>query len=198
MNKVVNVGIGGKSFTMEENAYSLLNDYLEKFRTRTKMGVQSKEVMDDLELRIAELFSARVNSFKDVVEKSTVKEVIIQLGMPDGEPYFFGSSFEGGADSQEWRESDNHSSSKKLFRNPDAKAIGGVCSGLAIYFNLDMVLIRVLFVVGLILGGAAFWIYVVLWIAAPLAVTPVQKCEMRGMPVTAENIRKFSGNKEYK
>ena len=195
MKKVVNVGIGGKSFTMEDDAYSLLSDYLEKFRTRTKMGVQSKEVMDDLEMRIAELLSARINYFKDVVEKALVKEVVIQLGMPDGEPYSFDSSYEGESTSQYRWERENLAS-KKLFRTLDAKVIGGVCSGLAIYFNLDEVLIRVLFIVGLILGGAAFWIYIVLWIAAPLAVTPVQKCEMYGVPVTAENIRKFSDNKK--
>ena len=155
MKKVVNVGIGGKSFTMEDDAYSLLSDYLEKFRTRTKMGVQSKEVMDDLEMRIAELFSARINYFKDVVEKALVKEVVIQLGMPDGEPYSFDSSYEGESTSQYRWERENLAS-KKLFRTLDAKVIGGVCSGLAIYFNLDEVLIRVLFIVGLILGGAAF------------------------------------------
>lgn len=191
----VNVGIGGKSFTLDEDAYSILNDYLEKFRTRTKMGVQSKEVMDDLELRIAELFSSKINAFKDVVAKQMVIEVITQLGMPDGESYSPDFSSDANTDCKNAR---SDSSPKKLYRNPNDKVIGGVCSGLALYFNIDLVLVRVLFVVGLILGGAAFWIYVVLWIAAPLAVTPVQKCEMNGMPVTAENIRKFSSSNRDK
>ena len=69
--------------------------------------------------------------------------------------------------------------------------LGGVCSGLALYLDIDVVVVRVLFLIALICGTAGFWIYVIIWIVAPEARTAAEKCEMRGLPVTAENMRRF-------
>lgn len=190
MKKVVNVGIGGRGFTMDEDAYNRLNSYLEKFRAKAGMGIQTREVMDDLESRIAELFGERLNSFRDVVDIETVNRVISQLGMPDGQPFTENEC--GGA---EFCYGEPVRPVKKFFRNPDNKVLGGVCSGLAGYLDVDAVLIRVIFIVAFFLGSAGFWIYLILWIIAPLAVTPVQKCEMYGLPVTAENLSRFSTSK---
>ena len=66
---------------------------------------------------------------------------------------------------------------------------------MAAYLNIDTLMVRIIFVVALFMGSAGFWIYVILWIAAPLAETPAQKCELFGLPVTAENLMKFSSNK---
>ena len=69
--------------------------------------------------------------------------------------------------------------------------LGGVCSGLALYLDIDVVVVRVLFLIALICGTAGFWIYVIIWIVAPEARTAAEKCEMRGLPVSAENMRRF-------
>ena len=66
--------------------------------------------------------------------------------------------------------------------------VAGVCSGLAWYFNIDVTIIRIIMLVALIAGTSGFWIYLVLWIAIPKALTPAQQCEMRGIPATAENM----------
>lgn len=190
MKKVVNVGIGGKSFTIDEDAYELLSDYLSSFRSRIK-GIQTKEIMDDIEERIAELFSERINTYKDVVSIELVNNVVNQLGMPDGEPY----EFNNGKNENTYNYNCNNmyqKPPKKLYRNPLDKMIGGVCSGIAAYFNLEVPLIRIIFFVGLILGSVSFWVYIVIWIVAPLANTPAQKCEMFGLPATAENLSKFT------
>ncbi len=198
MKHVVNVGIGGRSFVLDNDAYLKLNGYLKKFREMIDEGTQKKEVMDDLEERIAELFTEKLGKFKDVVDIALVNMVIAQLGMPDGSSFEEGS--ETGAGSSAAGSEGNATSGtysyksvpRKFYRNSDSKAIGGVCSGLAVYFNVDIALVRVLFVVCFILGSASFWVYVILWIVAPLAVTGAQKCEMYGLPITAENLRKFS------
>ena len=91
-----------------------------------------------------------------------------------------------GADAEEQRVP------KKLFRDSDDKMIGGVCSGLGFYLGADPVLVRVLFLIALLFGTLGFWVYLIIWIVAPLAVNPVQKCEMRGLAPTAENLGKFS------
>ncbi|MDP3453648.1 MAG: PspC domain-containing protein [Bacteroidales bacterium] len=187
MKKVVTVGLGGRTFVIDEDAYQKLSLYLSRFRERTRMGLQSGDVMEDLEQRIAELFEESLGSRLEVVNINMVNSIISQLGMPDGEPVE--SDFTAPADSTP------HGTNRKLFRDPDNKQLGGVCSGLAHYLNVDVVLMRVIFVIALFMGGTGFWAYIIFWIVAPMAYTAAQKCEMRGLPVTAENLRKFSNYK---
>ncbi|MDD2293368.1 MAG: PspC domain-containing protein [Bacteroidales bacterium] len=189
MKKVINVGIGGRSFTIDEDAYRKLDAYLNNFRTKAHMGCQTKEVMDDLEMRIAELFEQELGSKSEVVNLALVNKVISQLGMPDG------SAGDGGYSTNDNKEQYQATGTKRFYRDPDNNIIGGVCSGLAAYFNIDIVLVRILFVIALLLGSAGFWAYIIFWIVAPKAVTAAQKCEMRGWPVTAENMGKFSQKK---
>ncbi len=189
MKKVINAGIGGRSFAMDEDAYSLLKKYLEAFRKGGRLGPQSAEVMEDLEGRISELFSEEVNQYRNVVDVLMVEKVIAQLGMPDGEPYIdvpndpISDIFSG------------NKPTRKFYRNPDNKALGGVCAGIATYLNIDILLVRIVFILVLFLGSAGFWIYIILWIAAPLAQTPAQMCELYGLPVTAENMMRFTHKK---
>lgn len=184
MKKVVTVGIGRKSFVVDEDAYQRLSLYLSKFKEKTGMGHDSAEVMENLEERIAELFTEALGSRYQVINLSMVNTIISQLGMPDG------SQMDDAAGYGE--EARSIPAVKKLYRDSDDKAIGGVCSGLALYLNVDVVIIRILFVVALAMVGTGFWAYVVFWIVAPLAVSAAQKCEMRGIPATAENLRRFS------
>lgn len=197
MKTVVNVGIGGRSFVMDNDAYARLDNYLTKFKQSAQMGNEAAEVMDDLEDRIAELFAENLGAYKDVVDIELVNKVIAQLGMPDGEP--FADNAEGTAGSGNNNGTENRFAEqkgpRKFYRDPDNKSIGGVCAGLALYLNLDVALIRVLFVLCFFMGSASFWIYVILWLVAPKAITGAQKCEMYGEPVTAENIRKYSNGK---
>ena len=185
MKKVINAGIGGRSFAMEEDAYSKLKKYLDAFRKGGKLGPQGEEVMEDLEERIAELFAEGVNPYRNVVDVYLVERVISQLGMPDGEPYL-----ENGTDPISDIFSGNRPS-RKFYRNPHNKSIAGVCSGIATYLNIDVLLVRILFVVALFLGSSGFWIYVILWIAAPVAQTPAQMCELYGIPATEDNMNRF-------
>ncbi|MBD2755300.1 PspC domain-containing protein [Spirosoma validum] len=77
---------------------------------------------------------------------------------------------------------------KKFFRNPEDKVLGGVASGIAAYFGVDTGVIRLLFVLGIVLGGVGFLLYIVLWMIAPQANTLTEKMEMQGQPITLSNI----------
>ena len=188
MKKVLNISLGNRSFSIEEDAYKRLNKYLEHFRARlaAQSGVpftQSAEVMEDLESRIAELFLQAGVGDGRVVDIELVERVTLQLGMPDGAPERPAASEATENEPQE---------RKKIYRDYDNRRIAGVCAGLATYLDVDVVLVRILMLVALIAGTAGFWIYVICWIAIPKAVTATQKCEMNGLPVTAENLAKFS------
>ena len=192
MKKVLNISLGNRSFAIEEDAYKRLSDYLKHFRTRLaqQSGVpytQNAEVMEDLESRIAELLLQEVGTDGRVVGIALVERVTSQLGMPDGAPE---SPSAGSAPRPE--PGPDGQVRKKIYRDYDNRRIAGVCAGLAVYLDIDVVLTRILMLVALIAGTAGFWIYVICWIAIPKAVTATQKCEMYGLPVTAENLAKFA------
>jgi phage shock protein PspC (stress-responsive transcriptional regulator) len=77
---------------------------------------------------------------------------------------------------------------KKMYRNPDDKVISGVSGGLAAYFGVDVVLIRILFVLSAIFGGFGLVLYIILWISMPMARTLTERMQMQGEPVTLSNI----------
>ncbi len=197
MKKVMNASIGGAGFLLDEDAFLRLQAYLQAFRERLatgsgQVGYQAGEVMDDLEARIAELFRSEVGVSGRVVDLELTNKVIAQLGMPDGGSFTDGAGSakqEGKGPRPFWEKGELP---RKLYRDPCDRMIAGVCSGLAQYFGLDTALIRVLMVVLLVTGTAGFWIYIILWIIAPKAETAAQQCEMRGLPVTAENMARFS------
>ncbi len=193
MKKTINVAIGGCSFTIDEDAYNTLNDYLERFKAALDSTSSSSGVMDELEVRIADLLKGRLGG-RQVVDLVMTQSVIGELGYPEGYNPAEEQTGKEEAPKEEYHYSgtDGEKPARKLFRDPDGKKLAGVCSGIALFLNVDVVLIRVIFLVALICGSAGFWIYLVIWIAAPEARTAAEKCELRGIPATAENIKRFS------
>ena len=183
MKKVMNVSLGGRNFTLEDDAYNRLSAYLEHYRVRlTVPEGQKAEVMDEIEGRIAELFYQTIGESGRVVTLALVQQVAGTLGMPDG-------SSESGSTAAS---APAGTLAKKLYRDVDEKRIAGICSGLALYLDVDVTLIRILMLVALICGSAGFWIYVIFWIAVPVADTPAKKCELRGLAPTPENMSRFT------
>ena len=184
MKKTLNIGIGGKSFIIDEDAHERLKNYLDTFRSRLT-GEQGNEVMDDIEARIAELLLSNLGSSQQSVSLAMVNQITAQLGMPDGKPEF--------ENNEEYMEEQTMSNPvKKLYLDVDNRKLGGVCSGLAAYFDIDVTLVRIIFLALLLCGSFGFWLYIIMWIVAPKAISPAQKCEMRGWEVSAENMAKFT------
>ena len=183
MKKTLNIGIGSKSFIIDEDAHARLQRYLETFRSRLTEE-QGSEVMDDIEARIAELLLSNLGSGQQSVSLALVNRITAQLGMPDGKPEF--------DELNENMEEKTMNPVKKLYLDVESRKIGGVCSGLAAYFDIDVTIIRVIFLALLLCGSFGFWLYLIIWIVAPKAVTPAQKCELRGWEANAENMAKFT------
>ena len=193
MKKTINVAIGGCSFTIDEDAYNTLNDYLERFKSALDSTSSSAEVLDELEVRIADMLKGKLGG-RQVVDRAMTQEVIGQLGYPQGYREADDQTARQEPPQNEYHYSgtDGENPVRKLFRDSDGKRIAGVCSGIALFLGVDVTLIRVIFLVALICGSAGFWIYLVIWIAAPEARTAAEKCELRGIPANAENIRRFT------
>jgi phage shock protein PspC (stress-responsive transcriptional regulator) len=93
-------------------------------------------------------------------------------------------------ESESYQRSSSYQQPKRLYRDPDNKTIGGVASGLAAYFNIDPVWVKVLFIITLFAGGTGVLAYIILWIVVPEAITTAEKLEMRGEPVNISNIER--------
>jgi phage shock protein PspC (stress-responsive transcriptional regulator) len=184
MNKTVTVNIGGIVFHIDENAYERFKQYLEAIKMHFTGSEGHEEIMQDIEARIAEMFQEKVKDQKQVITLADVEEVISIMGRPE--------QFSEGGEQEEGtvEEPTTVNVKRRLFRNPDEKFIGGVCSGIASYFDIDPVWVRLGFIAFLFLGGSGVLLYLILWIIVPEASTTAEKLQMRGEPVTVSNIRK--------
>ncbi len=193
MNKTVNINLAGMSFHIDENAFGKLSRYLNAIRNSLKGEEGSEEIMQDIESRIAELFSEKIEFQSQVITLKELDEVIAVMGQP--EDYEVDDEiFEDVPPSSEAKaRSRTKTSHKQLFRDIDDKYIGGVSSGLGHYIGVDAIWIRLLWVLLVLAGlGSPILIYILLWILVPAALTTSDKLKMTGEPINISNIeRKF-------
>lgn len=194
MKKTIKINISGLVFNIDEDAYDRLSKYLDKLQNRFRGTPGEGEIMADIEARIAEIFHSRISDEKQVVILADVDAAIAILG----EPEEFAEMEEGEeAFESQARERNFYSGGRKrLYRDPDGKIIGGVCSGVGEYFGIDPVIFRILFVVFFLVYGTGLLVYILLWLVIPEAVTTAEKLEMKGERINVSNIEK-SIRREY-
>lgn len=175
------INLGGMVYHIDEDAYDKLKIYLDKVKNELRSVDGGEEIYQDIETRIAELFSERLSSNKQVITLNEVEDVIRIMGNPE--------DISGKTTEREY--SSKSRSYRRMFRDPDNRIIGGVCSGLAAYWRIDPTIVRLIFVILAIFGMAGVLIYLILWIVLPEANTVAQKLEMRGEAVNLSNIVDF-------
>ncbi len=186
MKKTFTINISGSVFHIDEDAYGKLQKYLQMLTSHFGTDADGREIMQDIEARIAELFSKKMQSDeKDVIVESWVDEVIALMGKP-----------EDFMDEEETEEGEKEQPAevkvkRRMYRDPDHRVLGGVCSGMGAYFNIDPVVLRIIFfILFWISAGIALLVYIMLWIAVPKARTTAQRLEMRGQEATVSNIER--------
>jgi phage shock protein PspC (stress-responsive transcriptional regulator) len=184
MNKTININLGGIFFHIDELAYQKLKLYLDAIRRSLSDDPQGRdEILNDIELRIGELLSERITNDRMVINDSDIDEITKIMGRPED----YSVDEELFEDEPKYSKS---TSSKKLFRDADDKFLGGVCSGLAHYFGMDVIWMRLLWLVLFFFFGTGFLVYILLWILIPQAETTAEKLQMKGEPVNISNIEK--------
>ena len=284
MKKNISINIGGIIFHIEEDGFNKLRAYLDSVNQYFSTFEDSKEIIDDIENRIAEIFLSKLSDGNQVISQEDVEELMATMGTTQDFDATIGAESEGQKQEEQtqvppraeetssseepkarprklFRDErrkvlggvasgiahyfgidaiwvrliflalfinvlveglsgivfltyvilwivvpgsvlleDDDKNVKKLFRNGQSRALGGVCSGLAAYFGVDTTVIRLLFVLGIFLGGAGIIIYIILWIITPEAKTITEKMQMEGEPVTIsnieENVKKSLNEKE--
>lgn len=180
MKKTIQIHILGIQFTLEEEAYDLLKSYLERLQAVLASNPDHREIYKDVEARVAELASQKINDVKQVLEVSDVEEILKTLGNPEE---FMDEENSAHTYSESTKE-------KKLFRDPKKASIAGVCAGLSAYFNIDVLIIRVLFVLFFFIGfGFVVPVYIILWVIIPPARSNSERLQMHGRPITLDNLR---------
>lgn len=186
MNKTISINLGGFFFHIDEDAYQKLSRYFDAVK-RSLSPDGRDEIMKDIESRIAELFQERLKNDKQVVGLSEIEEVISIMGQP--EDYKIDdekTSYQSSSSSS----TNFYYPSKRLYRDKENGMIGGVMAGLGHYLGVDSLWLRILMVILFFGFGTGLFVYIVLWILVPEAITTTQKLEMKGQPITISNIEK--------
>ena len=193
MNKTVNINLAGTSFHIDEDAFGKLSRYLDAIRKSLKGADGSEEIMQDIEARIGEHFSEKIESPTQVLTLKTLDEVIAVMGQPEDYEVDDEIFEDVPPSSKTYAKSHGNSSHKQLFRDVDNKYISGVSSGIGHYIGIDAIWIRLLWILLVVAGmGSPIVVYILLWILVPPALTTSDKLKMTGEPVNISNIeRKF-------
>ena len=190
MIKTFNINLAGQIFNINEDAYEHLSGYFNSLRTFYANEDDKDEIIRDIEARFAELFLAKGKNY--IVTLADTTEVVNMMGNPqefDEEAKTENSSSYSSTQNTTTQQA---ASGKRLYRDYDGGLITGVCAGLSAYFGInDAIWLRLLFIGLTFIGiGSPILIYIILSLIMPKAETAAQKLEMKGEPVTLDNIVK--------
>ncbi len=181
MNKIIQINLAGQAVSIDEKAYQSLSEYLNTLENHFAQTEDGDEILADIEARIAELFFGKIKKGNAFINATDVAEAIQLMGTPA----------DMGIDddeSQTYTEHTSYTTDKKLFRDTDDRVLGGVCSGIAAYFNTDTSLVRIAVVLLIVFTGIPLLAYFVLWIVVPEASTPEDRSRMYGGNTTVNDI----------
>ncbi|MCF8368591.1 MAG: PspC domain-containing protein [Bacteroidales bacterium] len=182
MKKTLTVNINGIVFHIDEDAFNVLNNYLQSIKVHFSRTQGGEEIVSDIEARIAEMLKEKIGDERQVITIDDVENVINVIGQPSE----FGEEF---SENQSEPGSKTYETTKRLYRDSERSILGGVCSGLGAYFHTDPIWFRLAFVILSIPGiGTPLLLYVILWIVLPEAKTAAERLEMKGEKINISNI----------
>lgn len=174
MKKIININLSGRIIPIEDSAFEKLQSYIESLRRHFANEEGRDEIINDIESRIAELMNEKVRKGADRITDADVDEIVASMGRPED---FDSDETTVTQDSKSQQQQQQQSSytgysenkeRKRLYRDSSDKFIGGVCSGIASYLNVDPAIIRIIFAIVTFGGfGLGFLIYMLLWIVLP-------------------------------
>ncbi len=185
MKKTLSIHLGRQLFTIEEDAYERLQQYLHRLEQSLNAEEGIAEIMEDIEMRFAELIVSYLGETRKVVNMNDVETGIASLG----EPEVISEETEPKQEQRKETTAETSTSgSRRLYRDPENSMLGGVCAGLAAYLNIDPVIMRIIFVI-LFFTGTGVPAYILFWIIVPSAVTPSDRLRMQGKAVTVDTLK---------
>lgn len=205
MQRIIQINIAGRMLPIEEDAYLLLKDYLNALHRQFADEESQEEIIYDIEYRIAELFTIRLQNGAHAIDGGDVGKVIENLGTPSAlggqtqfssPPVLYVQKEQANSDNPYSRGFTNSggprsNSERRIFRNPNDKLLGGVCSGLGNYFDIDPVIIRLVWAASIVLAGFGVIAYIIAWIVIPVPKTPQDFAYMSdGQPMNFHDMKR--------
>ena len=181
MNKIIQINLAGQAVSIDEKAYQSLSHYLQTLENHFANTIDGREILTDIEARIAELFFGKIRKGNAFINESDVAEAIQLMGTAED------MDIDEDPDTQHHQRAANPSN-KKLYRDTDDRVLGGVCSGLGAYFGMDTSVVRILAVLLILFTGIPLIAYFVLWAILPEATTPEDRSRMKGGNTTINDI----------
>lgn len=183
MNEITRIHLAKVAYDIEISAKKQLEKYLKSLDEYTN----DEEVKRDIEIRMTEILAERGVAANGVITDDDVAALREQLG----EPYEFAD--ESGDAAIGTDSTQAYGNERKLYRSTDNAVLGGVLSGFAVYFKVDVLWLRLAFILLIFMSaGFAVLLYLVLWIVMPPALTVTQKLQQTGKPVTVDSIRQMN------
>ena len=182
MKKVININFQGRIIPIEESAYDILRQYVESLTRFFANEEGREEIINDIEGRIAELFGETLKKGSTCITEDDVTRIIDSMGRPEDfedEEANVKSQLGGEQKQQQSSSSQQQSQSsataepRRFYRDENHKVLGGVCAGIANYFGIDPVIVRVIFLITTFGAGFGFLAYMILWIAAPSSASKI-------------------------
>ncbi len=168
MKKIININLSGRVIPIEDSAFEKLQGYIESLRRYFSHEEGRDEIINDIESRIAELMNEKVRKGASNVTDADIDEIIASMGRPeDFDAEIMDTEPVNHAQQQQYHYEEKKAK-KRLYRDSSDKFIGGVCSGIAAYLNVDPAIVRILVAIITFGGfGLGFLIYILLWIILP-------------------------------
>ena len=189
MKEITRIHLAKTPYDIELDAKEVLQKYLSEI----KQMMGSEDTMYEIEARMVELLGERGVQNNGIITMSDVEDLRSKMGLPKE----FSDS-ESNEDSQADLTPSN-SPAKRLMRDTDNAIFGGVCAGIAAYWGINPLWVRLLFIISpFITFGTALLVYIIIWISLPEAKTAAEKLQMRGEPVTLDSLKKAANNSESK
>ncbi|MEK0422231.1 MAG: hypothetical protein RLZ95_141 [Bacteroidota bacterium] len=167
MNKVININFQGRILPIEEQAYEILKQYIASLRVYFANEEGCDEIINDIECRVAELCDDRLKKGEVCINETSIHLIIESIGRPadfEAQDGFEQSANNNANNNTSFSNTFESTTQKRLYRDEQNKILGGVCSGIANYFGLEPLLVRVLWI---FLVGLNILAYLILWIAVP-------------------------------
>lgn len=180
MKKNFSVNIGGRIFNIDDDAYESLNNYLARLRKFFAADQGFQEIIADIEMRIAELLDQQKENGNLIITLKHIQDVIASMGEPDQ----FSDS-----ETEQPRKAPGIKTRGKLYRDPDNRQIGGVAAGIAAWFDIDPLWVRLAFAGATFFYGIGIIVYAVLWLILPVAQTTSEKLEMQRQSININTLR---------
>lgn len=189
MKEITRIHLAKTPYDIELDAKEVLQKYLSEI----KQMMGSEDTMYEIEARMVELLGERGVQSNGIITMSDVEDLRSKMGLPKE----FSDS-ESTEDSQA-NLTPSNSPAKRLMRDTDNAIFGGVCAGIAAYWGINPLWVRLLFIISpFITFGTALLAYIIIWISLPEAKTAAEKLQMRGEPVTLDSLKKAANNSESK